>query len=106
MTGKIKRKLYVCCADDKKDFYNEKVKTMMEGLVTVVDQLDECNVMYVIGDTTTSSMREEIIKANDLYVDIHYVEENLINKVVAENVIAGKYRVQPKSKDFNKGLER
>lgn len=92
------KNIYICCPKHLKQTLQENAELRFQNLYVVKKQLEEADMVYAIGEVT-SSMEEEIKQANKNGIPIIYASEKFRNEAVYEGLLSNKKRIQIVAKE-------
>lgn len=99
------KNIYICCPKHLKPTLRAEAELRFQNLYVVKDQLDEADMVYAIGEVTTS-MEREIVQANRNGIPIIYASEKFRNETVYDGLLSNKKRVQVIAKEKTFERER
>lgn len=89
-----KKQFYLCCDEDKKEYYREMVNSRLGEMVEVVDFLQDAQTVYVIGQIS-AEMEQDIQAAKELGLNMVKVNEQLVDEHLYEHLRKGNVKVRP-----------
>lgn len=99
------KKIYISCPKHLEPVLKAEAKANFQNLYVVQDNLEESDLVYVIGEVTTS-MEREIVQANRSGIPLVYANEKFQSKKVYEGICDTKMSLKIKTKEKAHDLER
>lgn len=93
----MRRNLLLCCEEKNRERFQTKIRRAFGSSVTVVDELNQSDLIYVVG-TITPAIQQQLSEYKESGIKTVYVNENLVNENVCGNVFGYKSRDQEKER--------
>lgn len=105
MKGDAMKNVYISCPKHLKPMLKAQVEVKFQNLYIVKDNIEESDLVYVVGDVTIS-MERELIQANRSGIPIIYANEKFQNDEVYDALLSNKKTLKVKTKEKAHNLER